>query len=110
MYIGIGTLVVIVIIVLIVLFLRRLPLRRRMHSLYNPAFARDRDSVGPRAFRRVHPRDKVLRWRFGRKISYELDGGARRELRIRVCPSTITICVPVKATAGSAVAVGGEQA
>jgi hypothetical protein len=48
MYIGIGTIVVIVIIVLIVLFLRRLPLRRRMHSLYNPAFARDRDSVGPR--------------------------------------------------------------
>ena len=46
MYIGIGTLVVIVIIVLIVLFLRRLPIRRRMHSLYNPAFARDRDSVG----------------------------------------------------------------
>jgi hypothetical protein len=44
MYIGIGTLVVIVIIVLIILFLRRLPIRRRMHKLYNPAFARDRDS------------------------------------------------------------------
>ena len=33
MYIGIGTLVVIVIIVLVVLFLRRLPIRRRVpHS------------------------------------------------------------------------------
>ena len=48
MYIGIGTLVVIVIIVLIVLFLRRLPIRQLMHSLHGPAFARDRDSVGPR--------------------------------------------------------------
>ena len=37
MYIGLGTLVVIVIIVLIVLFLRRLPIRWRMHSLHNPA-------------------------------------------------------------------------
>ena len=37
MYIGIGTLVVIVIIVLVVLFLRRLPVRRCMHSLHNPA-------------------------------------------------------------------------
>ena len=48
MYIGIGTIVVIVIIVLVVLLLRRLPIRRRMHSLHNPALARDRDSVGPR--------------------------------------------------------------
>jgi diacylglycerol kinase (ATP) len=51
--------------------------------------------------------------RFGQKIPYELDGGARRacrELRIKVRPSTITICVPVKAMAGSAAAVGGEQA
>jgi diacylglycerol kinase (ATP) len=58
-------------------------------------------------------RGTKVKVRFGRKIPYELDGGTRRacrELRIKVCPSTITICVPVKATVGSAAAVGDEHA
>ena len=58
-------------------------------------------------------RGMKVKVRFDRKIPYELDGGARppcRELRIKVRPSTITICVPVKATTASTAAVGGEQA
>ena len=58
-------------------------------------------------------RGTKVKVRFGRKIPYELDGGARRacrELRIKVRPASITICVPETATAGSAAAAGGERA
>ncbi|HEY2443286.1 MAG TPA: diacylglycerol kinase family protein, partial [Streptosporangiaceae bacterium] len=51
--------------------------------------------------------------RFDRKMPYELDGGARpacRKLRIKARPGSITICVPVKTTAVSAAASGGECA
>ena len=51
--------------------------------------------------------------RFDRKIPYELDGGARpgcRELRIKVHPGSITLCVPVEVTAASIAAAGGEYA
>jgi diacylglycerol kinase (ATP) len=40
---------------------------------------------------------KAFRVRFDRKLPYELDGGARpavRELRIKVHPRSVTICVP----------------
>jgi diacylglycerol kinase (ATP) len=40
---------------------------------------------------------KKFRIRFGQKVRYELDGGTRpasKELRIRVRPSSVTICVP----------------
>ena len=50
-----------------------------------------------------------LKVRFDRKIPYELDGGdrpARRELRIKARPGSITICVPAEATAGPAAAAG----
>jgi diacylglycerol kinase (ATP) len=43
---------------------------------------------------------KNVRIRFGRKIAYELDGGARpavRHLRIKVRPCSVTICVPAQA-------------
>jgi diacylglycerol kinase (ATP) len=43
-------------------------------------------------------RGRSFRIRFDRKVRYELDGGARpaaRELRIKVHPSSVTICVPV---------------
>jgi diacylglycerol kinase (ATP) len=56
-------------------------------------------------------RGTKVKVRFDRKIPYELDGGDRpacRKLRIKVRPSTITICVPAKVTAGSATADGGE--
>jgi diacylglycerol kinase (ATP) len=55
-------------------------------------------------------RGTKVKVRFGRKIPYELDGGARpacRELRIKARPGTVTICVPVQA---AAVAAGGESA
>jgi diacylglycerol kinase (ATP) len=58
-------------------------------------------------------RGAKIKVRFGRKIPYELDGGARRacrELRIKARPGSITICVPVQAAAGSAAAAGGEPA
>ena len=51
--------------------------------------------------------------RFDRKIPYELDGGARparRELRIKARPGSITICVPAQAAAVSAAAAGGGHA
>jgi diacylglycerol kinase (ATP) len=51
--------------------------------------------------------------RFDRKIPYELDGGARparRELRIKAQPGSITICVPAEAAAVSAAAAGGGHA
>ena len=42
-------------------------------------------------------RGKKFRIRFGQKVRYELDGGARpatRKLRIEVHPGSITVCVP----------------
>ena len=57
-------------------------------------------------------RGRKVRIRFGRKIPYELDGGARparRELRIKARPGSITICVPATAMAVSAPAHGGEH-
>jgi diacylglycerol kinase (ATP) len=58
-------------------------------------------------------RGAKVKVRFGRKIPYELDGGARpacRELRIKARPGAVTICVPAQAAAASAVAAGGEFA
>ncbi|MGH3205644.1 MAG: diacylglycerol/lipid kinase family protein [Streptosporangiaceae bacterium] len=58
-------------------------------------------------------RGTKVKVRFDRKMPYELDGGARparRELRIKARPGSITICVPAKATAASAAAAGGEHA
>jgi diacylglycerol kinase (ATP) len=49
--------------------------------------------------------------RFDRKVLYELDGGARparKELRIKARPDSITICVPAKAGSVSAATAGGE--
>src|SRR5579862_4572560 len=51
--------------------------------------------------------------RFDRKIPYELDGGARparRELRIKARPGSITICVPAQVAAVSAAAASGGHA
>jgi len=56
-------------------------------------------------------RGKKFKVRFDRKLPYELDGGARKackQLRIKVHPGSITICVPPEATAASAEAAGGE--
>ena len=50
-------------------------------------------------------RGTKFRIRFDRKIPYELDGGARparREMRIKARPRSITICVPAEAPAASA--------
>jgi diacylglycerol kinase (ATP) len=58
-------------------------------------------------------RGTKFRIRFDRKVPYELDGGARparREMRIKVRPGSITICVPSKAMAGAATASGGGTA
>jgi diacylglycerol kinase family enzyme len=49
-------------------------------------------------------RGKKFRVRFDRPLLYELDGGTRpatAKMRIKVHPSSITICVPVKAASGS---------
>jgi diacylglycerol kinase (ATP) len=49
--------------------------------------------------------------RFDRKVPYELDGGARparKDMRIKARPGSITICVPAKAGTVSAVTTGGE--
>ncbi|HEY1002071.1 MAG TPA: diacylglycerol kinase family protein [Streptosporangiaceae bacterium] len=49
--------------------------------------------------------------RFDRKVPYELDGGARparKAMRIKARPGSITICVPAEAAADSAAAAGGE--
>ena len=48
--------------------------------------------------------------RFDRKVPYELDGGARparKQMRIKARPGSITICVPAKAGDVSAAAAGG---
>jgi len=47
-------------------------------------------------------RGAKVRIRFDRKVPYELDGGARparREMRIKARPRSITICVPASAPA-----------
>ena len=47
---------------------------------------------------------KKFRIRFGQKVRYELDGGARpasRKLRIEVCPGSVTVCVPPEPGADS---------
>ena len=58
-------------------------------------------------------RGAKIKIRFDRKIPYELDGGARparRELRIKARPHSITICVPAKAPAKApATTAGGEH-
>ena len=54
-------------------------------------------------------RGRKFRIRFDRKVPYELDGGARsarREMRIKARPRSITICVPARAPAVSAAAEG----
>jgi YegS/Rv2252/BmrU family lipid kinase len=65
----------------------------------------------------VVTRGAKVRIRFDRKIPYELDGGARparRKLRIKARPGSITVCVPAQAApvsaAVSATATGGEHA
>jgi diacylglycerol kinase family enzyme len=49
-------------------------------------------------------RGKKFRVRFDRKLRYEVDGGARkpvRDLRIKVHPGSITVCVPPGAANGT---------
>jgi diacylglycerol kinase (ATP) len=49
-------------------------------------------------------RGRKFRVRFDRKIPYEVDGGARqavRDLRIKVHPGSITVCVPPPAANGN---------
>jgi len=44
-------------------------------------------------------RGQKFKIRFDRKVAYELDGGARsavRELRIKVRPASVTVCVPAE--------------
>jgi len=50
--------------------------------------------------------------RFDQKVPYELDGGARparKDMRIKARPGSITICVPAKAGADSAATTGGDS-
>ena len=50
-------------------------------------------------------RGAKVRIRFDRKVPYELDGGARparKELRIKARPRSITLCVPASAAAATA--------
>jgi len=49
--------------------------------------------------------------RFDQKVPYELDGGARparKDMRIKARPGSITICVPATAGTVSAATTGGE--
>ena len=49
-------------------------------------------------------RGKKFRVRFDRKLPYELDGGTRkavRDMRIKVHPGSITVCVPPQAANGN---------
>jgi len=58
-------------------------------------------------------RGTKFRIRFDRKVPYELDGGARparKELRIKARPGSVTLCVPADVPAASAAAAGGEHA
>jgi diacylglycerol kinase (ATP) len=48
---------------------------------------------------------KKVTVRFGRKVAYELDGGARpasKKLRIKVRPGSVTVCVPPRDVGGEA--------
>jgi diacylglycerol kinase (ATP) len=58
-------------------------------------------------------RGTKFRIRFDRKIPYELDGGARparRDIRIKVHPHSVTICVPAKTPAVPAGPAEGDHA
>ena len=58
-------------------------------------------------------RGTKVKVRFDRKIPYELDGGARparRELRIKARPGSITLCVPAQAAAASTAAASTATA
>lgn len=58
-------------------------------------------------------RGTKFRIRFDQKVPYELDGGARparRDVRIKARPGSVTLCVPARAPAASAAAAGGEHA
>jgi diacylglycerol kinase (ATP) len=58
-------------------------------------------------------RGTKFRIRFDRKIPYELDGGARparRDIRIKVRPHSVTICVPAKTPAAPAGPAEGDHA
>jgi diacylglycerol kinase (ATP) len=58
-------------------------------------------------------RGTKFRIRFDRKVPYELDGGARparKEIRIKARPRSVTLCVPASVPAVSAAAAGGEHA
>jgi diacylglycerol kinase (ATP) len=71
------------------------------------AFGRAEDA----AFAEI-TRGAKVRIRFDRKVPYELDGGARparREMRIKARPRSITICVPARAPAVSASKARGEE-
>ena len=58
-------------------------------------------------------RGTKFRIRFDQKVPYELDGGARparKEIRIKARPGSVTLCVPASVPAVSAAAAGGEHA
>ena len=51
----------------------------------------------PKYARRATAKGSRLSPRFGQKVRYELDGGARpasKNLRIKVRPGSVTVCVP----------------
>jgi diacylglycerol kinase (ATP) len=55
---------------------------------------------------------KKFKIRFGRKLPYELDGGARpavKVMKIKVRPCSVEICVPARSTSASAVAAAAEH-
>jgi diacylglycerol kinase (ATP) len=54
-------------------------------------------------------RGRKFRIRFDRKVPYELDGGARpavKQMRVKVRPGSVTICVPAQATSASSAQAG----
>ena len=56
--------------------------------------------------------ERIRIW-FGRKLPYELDGGARpavREMRIKARPGSIKVCVPAKVASASTAAAADEHA
>jgi diacylglycerol kinase (ATP) len=57
-------------------------------------------------------RGAKIKIRFDRKVPYELDGGARparRQMRIKARPRSITLCVPARAPADPAATARGEH-
>jgi diacylglycerol kinase (ATP) len=55
---------------------------------------------------------KKFKIRFDTKLPYELDGGVRppvRQMKIKVRPCSVVICVPARPTSASAVTAGHEQ-